>query len=284
MLNFKTMLLVCGLFACSLTNELVAQKLTADELKFFESKIRPILVRECYSCHSGQAGQQKGGLMLDTKARMEVGGNSGPAIVPGDLEESLLFNAIRYEDFQMPPSHQLPEDVIADFRAWIMMGAPDPRNSKKQPIQSTVSNRDVEEGRKFWAFQKPKRQRIPKVQDSQWPKNKIDRFVLHQLETEGFSPAQDANANSLLRRLSYDLTGLPPTPEQISAFQTKWDNDPDTAIKQTVETLLETPQFGERWGRHWLDVARFAESTGREVNATFSPGLAVPGLCHRCVQ
>ena len=268
MLNFKTILtMVCVLFLT--VSHATAQKLSRDELTFFESKIRPVLVRECYSCHSGQAGQQKGGLMLDTKARCEVGGNSGPAIVPGDLEESLLYNAIRYEDFQMPPSHQLPENVIADFRKWIEIGAPDPRNSKKQRIQSTVSKKDIESGRKFWSFQQPKRPRLPSVENQDWTKNAVDRFVLHDLEAEGMSPANDADAKSLLRRIAFDLTGLPPSTKQINRFEKKWDSNPDQAIKMMVNELLESPQFGERWGRHWLDVARYAESSGRELNATF---------------
>ena len=269
MLNCKTILTIGALYLFFVSTNTTAQKLSPDELKFFESKIRPVLVRECYSCHSGQAGQQKGGLMLDTKARCEVGGNTGPAIVPGDLQESLLFNAITYEDFQMPPSHQLPESIIADFREWIEGGAPDPRNNKKQPIQSTVSNKDIEIGRKFWSFRKPKRPRLPIVENQGWVKNAVDRFVLHDLEADGMSPASDADTKSLLRRITFDLTGLPPSSKQISWFETAWESSPDKAIRQMVNELLDSPQFGERWGRHWLDVARYAESTGREINATF---------------
>ena len=246
-----------------------AQKISAEQLKFFESKIRPVLIRECYSCHSDQAGQEKGGLLLDTKFRMEIGGDSGPAIVPGDLDGSLLWNAINHEDYVMPPRKKLADQEIADFKNWIEMGAPDPRQSKVEKIKSTVTENDIKEGRKFWSFVRPKTQPVPEVEDSGWVKNDIDNFVAEKLKSEGIDPVEDADPNALLRRLTIDLTGLPPNPEQVEWFVRKYYEDSDLAISRVVDRLLESERFGERWGRHWLDVARFAESTGREVNATF---------------
>ena len=246
-----------------------AQRIPADQLKFFESKIRPVLVRECYSCHSDKAGQRKGGLRVDTKARLEVGGETGPAIVPGSLEDSLLWNAINHEDFVMPPRKKLSNREIADFKSWIEMGAPDPRKSKVAKIQSTVTEADIKKGRQFWSFKRPKRPAIPDVEQIDWVRNPIDNFVLDKLSKEDLTPNADADANALLRRLTIDLIGLPPTPEQVEWFEKRWNENPDSAINRVVDRLLDNPRFGERWGRHWLDVARYAESTGREVNATF---------------
>ena len=252
------------------TPEIVmGQKISAEQLKFFESKIRPVLVRECYSCHSDRAGQKKGGLLLDTKVRMEIGGDSGPAIVPGDLDESLLWNAINHEDFVMPPRKKLSDREISNFKAWIEMGAPDPRKSKVAKIQSTVSDKDIKEGRKFWSFVKPKKQAVPEISDSAWARNEIDHFVFEKRNADHMQHAGDADPNSLLRRLTITLSGLPPNPEQVQWFSEKYAEDPDAAIERVVDRLLDNESFGERWGRHWLDVVRYAESTGREVNATY---------------
>lgn len=251
------------------TNDVQAQKISAEQLKFFESNIRPVLIRECYSCHSDQAGQKKGGLLLDTKVRMEIGGDSGPAIVAGDLGESLLWSAINHEDFVMPPRKKLSDREIADFKDWIEMGAPDPRKSKVETIKSTVTENDIKEGRKFWSFVRPKSTPVPKIEDQLWAKNDIDCFVAAKLNSENIQPVGDADPNALLRRLTIDLTGLPPNPDQVEWFERKYAEDPDAAIGRVVDRLLESERFGERWGRHWLDVARYAESTGREVNATF---------------
>ena len=259
-------LVVPILFACKTTS---GQNISADQLKFFESKIRPVLVRECYSCHSDQAGQRKGGLRVDTKARLEVGGDSGPAIVPGDAAESLLLSAINHEDYVMPPRKKLSDREIADFRSWIEMGAPDPRKTKTTKAQSTVSNEDIKKGRQFWSFKRPKSSSVPNVEQLAWVRNPIDNFILAKLSDENLVPNEDADPNSLLRRLTFDLIGLPPTPEQVSWFEKKWAENPDAAIARVVDRLLDNNQFGERWGRHWLDVARYAESSGREVNATF---------------
>ncbi len=247
-----------------------ADQLTADELKFFENKIRPVLVKECYGCHSSKAGNVRGGLRLDTKELTLLGGSSGPAIVAGDLDQSLLYNAITHQDFEMPPNRKLSSDVVDDFRQWIEMGAPDPRETKVAAINSTITADDIAAAQaSFWAYQRPQPHPVPAVVDSDWPKTDIDRFVLARLEASNLPPAADAQSYKVLRRLCFDLVGLPPTPEQIDYFNQSWQQDPDQAIAKVVNSLLQKDQFGERWGRHWLDVARYAESTGREVNMTY---------------
>jgi cytochrome c553 len=247
-----------------------AQSLTAEQSKFFETKIRPVLVKECYGCHSGKVGNARGGLQLDNQRLTHLGGDSGAGIVPGDLEQSLVFNAITHEDFVMPPKRKLSDDIIEDFRQWILMGAPDPRTTEIAEIRSTISEEDINKAKQdFWAYQNPSKPSLPEVSDSQWPRTEIDQFVLHSLEAAHVEPNPDAESYKVLRRLCFDLVGLPPSPEQIEYFQAKWSDDPDAAIALVVDRLLEKPQFGERWGRHWLDVARYAESTGREVNMTF---------------
>ena len=247
-----------------------AEPLTPDELKFFETKIRPVLVKECYGCHSNKAGNVRGGLRLDTKQLTYVGGSSGPAIVPGDLEGSLLYNAIIHEDFVMPPKRKLADSVIADFRKWIEMGAPDPRENKIAEIKSTITDEDIQDAKEnFWAYKKPVRQTPPRVENTDWIKTDVDRFVLAKLEQSELQPAQDAESYKVLRRICFDLVGLPPTPKQIDYFSKIWAIDPDKAISHVVDRMLDSPQFGERWGRHWLDVARYAESTGRGVNMTY---------------
>ena len=247
-----------------------AQELTSDELNFFESKIRPVLIKECYSCHSDQAGNVRGGLRLDTQALTHIGGASGPSVVPGDLDESLLISAIRYEGWEMPPKKQLSPEVIADFERWIEMGAPDPRVNETNEFQTAITEAEIEAARdEFWAYRPPVRHPLPDVQEKNWPANDIDYFVLSRLEQNDLRPAEDAESSKVLRRLCFDLVGLPPTPEQIDFFQKKWAQDEEEAIELVVDTLLSKEQFGERWGRHWLDVARYAESTGREVNFTY---------------
>lgn len=257
-----------GLLSFVQANGLADEGPTAAQLQFFESKIRPVLVRECYGCHSNQADQIRGGLGVDSVEAIRAGGSSGPAVVPGDLDESLLWNAINHVDFVMPPGRKLSANQLADFKTWIEMGAPDPRVTEEVNIQSTITDEDIENGRKFWAFQSPRRPDVPRV-DSDWPKTEIDRFVYDKLNGNQLQPAPDANPQVLLRRLCFDLVGLPPTPEQLERFERDSQRDADRALNKMVNRLLAQPQFGERWGRHWLDVARYAESAGRELNATF---------------
>lgn len=240
--------------------------LKPDELAFFEKNIRPVLVNQCYKCHSA-AEKVKGGLVLDTKAGTLAGGESGhPAVVPGRVEESALYEAITWanEDLQMPPKEKLPADVVANFKKWIEMGAPDPREGTSKGAGKREINMD--EGRKHWAFQKPVKPEAPVLKNADWARTEVDRFVLAGLETNGLEPVADADRNTLIRRLAYDLTGLPPTPDEVKAFVQ--DTSPD-AVKRVVEMYLDSERFGERWARHWLDVARYGESSGKDVNVLY---------------
>ncbi|MEO1527657.1 MAG: PSD1 and planctomycete cytochrome C domain-containing protein [Planctomycetota bacterium] len=246
------------------------ENLTPEQLKFFESKIRPVLVSECYGCHSKQSGQARGGLKLDTRGAMALGGDSGPAIVPGSLEDSLLFGALKHEDFIMPPKRKLSAAVIADFRKWILDGAPDPRVEKAiaSPTQ-TIDDETIQNAKEtFWAYQPPQ-QTSPSDAGQAWAKTSADLYLFDGLQDAGLMPTKDADAGRILRRLCFDLVGLPPTPEQVDWFRNAYATDPDSAIRHVADQLIEKPQFGEHWGRHWLDTVRYAESTGREVNMTY---------------
>ncbi|MEM7013275.1 MAG: PSD1 and planctomycete cytochrome C domain-containing protein [Verrucomicrobiota bacterium] len=242
-----------------------------EQIAFFESKIRPVLVKECFGCHSDRSGKMRGGLRLDTRQLMLMGGETGPAIVPGKPEESLLFTSMLHENgLAMPPKRTISNRVIEDFRQRIEMGAPDPRKSAAAVVQSTVTEEDVLRARQsFWAYRPVEDVQPPEVEQTDWPKTEIDRFVLEKLEQAELKPAADDQPHRVLRRLSFDLLGLPPTLEQIAYFRKEWAKDPDAAIAMVVDIYLKRPQFGERWGRHWLDVARYAESTGGGVNITF---------------
>lgn len=249
-----------------------SQHNSSDEgVHFFESKIRPALVKHCYDCHSQESEKVKGGLLLDTREAGLRGGDSGPAVVPGKLDQSLLITAITYADssLEMPPKYKLDDSVIADFRMWIAMGAPDPRVSKSSvTINSTV---DVEAGRDFWAYRKPQQSRVPTFPTDAWPITDIDRYIYIALKNANLEPAADADPATLLRRLHFDLIGLPPPPEEVKAFIDDCAKDQSAAVAAVIDKLLASPQFGERWGRHWLDVARYAESNGRDVNVVFYP-------------
>lgn len=247
-----------------------AEDLTADEVKFFETKIRPVLIRECYGCHSNQSGNVRGGLRLDTKELTAIGGGSGPAVVPGNLEESWLYNAITHQDYVMPPKRKLSQDIIDDFKQWIEMGATDPRVNQISELKSAITSEDIQHAKEnFWSYQSPKQSQPPTVKDRQWARTTIDRHILSSLEASELKPADDAEAYQVLRRLKFDLVGLPPTPAEIKTFNEQWQQNSDRAIADTTDKLLATPEYGERWGRHWLDVVRYAESTGREVNMTY---------------
>ena len=233
----------------------VADEPDAAGIEFFEKKIRPLFVQHCYECHS-ESKKVKGGLQLDSRSGWTKGGDSGPAIVPGNLDESLLIEAVRYDgDFQMPPKGKLPGSAIRDLEEWVKRGAPDPRTGK--PAASAATTIDLEAGRQFWSYRPIARPEVPAVQHAAWPRSDIDRFILAALEAKNLKPSPEADRTTLVRRLYFDLIGLPPTPEQIDAFVA--DESPN-AYEELVDRLLASPQFGERWGRHWLDVVRYAES------------------------
>jgi len=236
---------------------------TKEGAEFFEKKIRPILVRHCYECHSGDPKKAKANLVLDTRDGMRKGGQSGKVIVPGNPEESPLIEAVRYEGLEMPPKEKLPDELIDELVRWVEMGAPDPRSGKAVNARNKI---DLAEAKKFWAFQRPKLAPTPKVQDNSWPLTEIDRFVQARREHENLKPVADADRTVLIRRLTFDLTGLPPTPEEVDAFV---NDQTSNAYASVVDRLIASPRFGERWGRHWLDVVRFGESTGKERNIPY---------------
>jgi hypothetical protein len=238
-----------------------AKPLDPAAVEFFEKKIRPVLTQHCAGCHSADAAKNKklkGNLSLDSRTGVLKGGATGPALVPGKPAESLLLKALKYDgDLRMPPKGKLPDAVIADVEKWIALGAPDPRGDT-----ATAPGRQVgltiDQGRKFWAYKLPVQPAVPKLTTHHSPlTTPIDRFVLAQLEARGLEPAAEADRTTLVRRLHYDLTGLPPSPEEVDAFVNDRAAD---AYEKLVDRLLAAPQFGERWGRHWLDVVRFAES------------------------
>lgn len=247
-------------FTLALGFTIIAHAQTADaqSLEIFENRIRPVLADHCYACHSA-SGKQKGGLHLDSKAAMLKGGESGPVLVPGKPGDSLILKALRHEgDLKMPPQKKLPENVVADFEAWIKRGALDPRDGQGT---ATVADITIEEGRKFWAFQPPKRYPPPPAQAPDlgaggWAKSEIDHFILAELAKRGLKPVPIADKRTLIRRATFDLIGLPPTPEEVDAFLR---DDTADAFAKVVDRLLSSPHYGERWGRYWLDVARYAE-------------------------
>jgi hypothetical protein len=226
---------------------------------FFEARIRPILVHHCYKCHSTAAKKPKGNLLLDSSQGMRKGGDSGAVIVPGRPNGSLLMKAIRYTDLelQMPPDgKKLPAAVIADFERWIAMGAPDPRGGPGSTV-GKARGIDFEAARKHWAYQPIRRPTLPHVKDRRWPASLLDVMVLAKLEEKGLTPAPPADRRTLLRRVYLDLIGLPPTMAEVESFER--DTSPQ-AFARVVDHLLAMPEFGERWGRHWLDVARYADT------------------------
>ena len=232
---------------------------------FFERQVRPLLVRHCFECHS--AAENSGGLNLESPAALRRGGDSGPAVVPGTPDQSLLIEAIRYEnrDLQMPPEGPLSKREKGILEEWVAMGAPDPRREPEGTAPQPVGM-SIEDGRKFWAFLPVANPLPPTVQDSDWVRSPIDAFVLARLEDAGFIPAPPADRATLLRRVTFDLVGLPPSPEELEAFLA---DDSVNAFETVVERLLASPQYGVRWGRHWLDVARYADSNGLDENLAY---------------
>lgn len=271
-MNFGRVM-ICWFLAIAPT--LTRASLNADQtdsqagIAFFESKVRPVLIEHCYSCHSAEAGESEGELQLDTRTAIRKGGDRGPAVVPGDLKESWLLTAMSHADtdLKMPPKRErLPDAVIADFKKWIEMGAPDPRVGDAATGKKPWKKAD----RDYWAYQPPKSSTLPLVTDVIWPKANLDYFILAKLEENELSPSPDAQPQVLLRRLHFDLVGLPPSTEDLSRFLGRIDDDGiDAALAAEVDELLRSPAFGERWGRHWLDVARFGESSGTEANISF---------------
>jgi len=253
---------------------------SSTEFDFFERRIRPVLAQHCYECHSATSKSLKAGLRVDTRDGLRRGGNSGePAVVPGEPENSRLLAAIRHTsaDLQMPPKKKLSPQQLADFEAWIRSGAPDPRAGEVKSAKS-----EVQSSKPHWAFVAPKDQPLPKVKDKAWPQSPVDHFILAKLEANGLKPSPPADPRTLIRRMTYDLTGLPPSAEEVEAFVREFSlshsptfppairdsekvrkrESEQRAIAALVERLLASPLYGERWARHWLDVARYADTKG----------------------
>jgi len=225
-------------------------------LDLFEKRIRPVLVEHCYPCHSASAVTPQGGLLLDSADGIRRGGSSGVVVRPGNPDLSLLIRAIRHTDkaLKMPPGTPLSPEIVSDFEAWIRAGAPLPADrapaAKKQPV--------------LWSLTRPGLPDVPAVQGQQWIRNDVDRFILSRLEAKGLVPALEADKRTLIRRASYDLIGVPPSTDEIDRFVRDTSAD---AYEKVIDRLLASPRYGERWGRHWLDVARYSDSVNDSVNS-----------------
>lgn len=258
------------LFVLAFFIQVTADKVRADaptatptQIEFFEREVRPLLAKHCYSCHSVDAKKIQAGLLMDSRAALLTGGDSGEAMIPGDVEGSLLIEAVRYESYEMPPKGKLPDDQIQTLERWIEMGAPWPKEDAPT-AEAPLHEFDLQQRKtEHWVWQPIQTPSIPSVADAQWPRDDLDRFVLAKLEETQLQPATDADRAALMRRLYFDLIGLPPTNEQASTFL---NNTSTHATEQLVDELLDSPHFGERWGRHWLDLVRFAESRGHEFD------------------
>ncbi|MEO1696771.1 MAG: DUF1553 domain-containing protein [Planctomycetota bacterium] len=253
-------------------------ELDAETVEFFESNVRPVLATHCYSCHSESASRIKGGLRVDSLEHLLKGGLGGPALVPGDPEASSLIEVVRYEDpmFAMPPKEKLPDDAIRDLERWVRMGAPWPAEAESPATEGEVVDTasgseaygtiDLAEGRQFWSFQPIETQNVPEVERDEWALGDVDRFLLAGMEEAGVAPAKDADDETWLRRVTFDLTGLPPRPSEVADFL---EDRSDERYEHVVDRLLASSAYAERFGRHWLDVARYAESSGKASNVVY---------------
>jgi cytochrome c553 len=237
----------------------------AEQQEFFEKRVRPVLAEHCYKCHSAQAKRPKGGLRVDSRAALLEGGDTGPAVAPGHPEKSKLIEAINYKnvDLQMPPRAKLSDAAIADLTEWVKMGAPWPAETKAAKAGGKYDFDLARRKREHWAWQPLRPVTPPPTNDADWPKAALDRFILARLEAQGLRPAAPADRRVLLRRVYFDLIGLPPVPDDVEAFVN--DASPQ-AFAKVVDRLLASPRFGERWGRHWLDLVRYAETRGHEFD------------------
>lgn len=253
---------------CSLSSSLRAQEAgdsTTAGIAYFEKHVRPLLVERCYECHSGRSSRTEGGLALDNPASWLKGGDSGSTIVPGDPESSLLIRAVRHSspDLQMPPKEKLSEDEIQHLVNWVQLGAPAP---EEDPASTVPHPSDPVAGKSHWAFQPLLEAKVPDVRNVDWARSDIDRFVLARLEQQSLTPVEDASPADLIRRITMVITGLPPSPEHLVQYQSQPTTE---TLSRIVDELLASPQFGQRWGRHWLDLARYADSNGLDENFLF---------------
>jgi len=246
--------------ATQVYGQTTSEQTTSEGIEFFEKSIRPVLVQHCYECHS-QAAAEKGkleaGLLLDSRQGVLAGGESGPAIIAGKPDKSLLIGALKYDSYEMPPTGRLPASVIADFEKWVQMGAPDPREASSAPAPRRTAFQITAEDRAHWSFQPLQTSPPPEVQDAAWVRDDLDHYVLAQLEQAGRRPSAEADRSALLRRTTFALTGLAPTLEEIADFVA---DDQSDAFERVVDRLLQSPEFGVHWGRHWLDGVCYADN------------------------
>jgi hypothetical protein len=249
--------------------ERASTSITAEDRDFFEKKVRPLLVERCYKCHSGQARKVQGGLRLDSREGLLRGGDSGPAIVPGQPDKSLLLRAISYRDenLLMPPSGRLPAQEVSVLEDWVERGAPYPGPAGTALTPAAV---DLVKGRQFWSFQPPRMAEFPVIRQQDRVRQRLDAFVLAELEKQGLDPSPLADRRTLIRRAFFDLIGLPPSAEEVEAFVE--DPAPD-AYPRLIDRLLASPQYGERWGRYWLDLARYCDIAESWADSKGQPWL-----------
>jgi len=253
-----------GLLWSTTFSVVTADEHSPAEIEFFEREVRPVLAEHCYSCHSADAKKLQAGLRVDSRAALLAGGDSGASLVPGEVEASLLIEAVRYEAYEMPPSGKLPDQQIAALEKWVEMGAPWPAEATPGAADGLPPTFDLASRKEsHWVWQPLAKPAVPQVADSSWPRTEIDQFILAGLAKAKLVPAADAKKSALVRRLYFDLIGLPPTPEQVSEYLAEDSSD---ATEKLVDQLLASPHFGERWGRHWLDLVRYAESRGHEFD------------------
>ncbi|KAB2648814.1 MAG: DUF1549 domain-containing protein, partial [Verrucomicrobia bacterium] len=259
-------LLFLFLFQVDITQ---ADSLPGGDLEFFEKHVRPLLADRCFKCHSEQSEKLKGGLKVDSRAALLRGGETKPALVPGHPEQSLLIEAINYSnpDLQMPPKIRLSTEEIEALTLWVKHGAPWPSSALARVATAPTNAAavfDLEKRKQdHWAWSPILKRTLPNVTDRTWSANPVDQFVLAKLEASKMAPAPDAERRTLIRRVYFDLIGLPPTPDQVAQFAA---NDSPQAYSELVDQLLASPRFGERWGRHWLDLVRYAETLGHEFD------------------
>jgi hypothetical protein len=241
-----------------------AQTADSKGMALFDEQIKPVLVKHCYECHSKAAEDIGAGLELDSPAAMMRGGDSGPVVIPHDVPKSLLIQMLRHEEdvSPMPPEDKLADEVVSAFEQWVRLGAPDSREESGP----TARDERLEAGRRHWSFQPPQSAEPPSVRQTDWPRGAIDHFVLARMEAEELKPVADASRRTLVRRVFFDLIGLPPSAEEVEQFLA---DDSTDALANLIDRLLDSPRFGERWGRHWLDVVRYAESSGMEFNFSY---------------
>ena len=254
--------LLFALFVQSTPRCWADQEHSPEQIKFFETEIKPILVEHCFKCH-GVKGSPKGGLSLTSRKSLLRGGETGPAVSLESPRESVLLEAVNYESYEMPPSGKLPQAAIDSLTKWVEMGLPWTPGDEVEPVEINQHSPPPvnDETKKFWSFQQVSRPEIPRVKDLPWVRTPVDAFVLKRLEEAGLQPASPAAKTALLRRAYYDLIGLPPSPDEVQEFVS---NDAPDAFERVVDQLLESPHYGERWGRHWLDLVRYAETNSYE--------------------